>query len=710
MFLTSRLSHVFFTFVIGCAGASVPALAAEKPASSLNVVPVVSEVRPSSDRAGVAPTPIALTPAWRVALIGPGSRDARVAAAYTRLLNAWERRTGFAFPREVDGAFSFGENEANQTLVVRCQAAATGESWPRLNDDESYSLKIENERVVVDCPTWRGALHAAVTLQQLLSPSTDGLWTLPQVEIHDRPRFRWRGLLIDTARHFMPVETIKREIDGMALVKLNVLHFHLSDDQGFRVESKVWPLLQAKASEGKFYTQDQLREIVRYAGDRGIRVVPEFDVPGHTSAILTAYPELGSQPGPYHLIDKWGIFSPALDPTNEQVYVFLEKLFREISLLFPDDYFHIGGDELDGKHWSANANIQKFIADRGLKNNEGLHAYFNQRIQKIVTAMGKNMMGWDEILHPDLPPETIVHAWRGPKRLVEAVKAGHGAVISAGYYIDLIQPAREHYGHDPLIDDSALSEKERALVLGGEACMWAEWITPETIDSRLWPRTAAVAERLWSPADVKSVPDLYRRLDILDLRLAEIGLQGERNRYALLRQFAGENATKSQLENLDTLADLTEPVKRYQRGTFQPQFTRHSALVGWVDISRPESLTSWHFANGVETLLNETKGGSVSSQDISALKDLLQKSKLAAEKTLRDIPSLAPRVAELSPTFTDIRDLCDVGLVALEAIEHRQKIAAPSSDAVSRAAKPRLAVEIPLATSIAKLVEAAQAN
>jgi len=266
------------------------------------------------------------------------------------------------------------------------------------------------------------------------------------VEINDEPRFVWRGLMMDVARHFMPMDVVKRNIDAMALVKLNVFHWHLSDDQGFRVETKTLPELYQKASDGLYYTQSDVKEIVKYANDRGIRVVPEFDVPGHGTAFLTAFPDLGSKKDMEYSIERnSGIFDPTLDPTNEKTYEFLDALFKEVAPLFNDVYFHIGGDENEGKHWDENVDIQQFMKENELTDNHELQTYFNIRLEKILAKYGKSLMGWEEIMTANMPKTALIHSWRGVNEgmqpgesLVKAVKNGYQTILSNGYYIDLL--------------------------------------------------------------------------------------------------------------------------------------------------------------------------------------------------------------------------------------------------------------------------------
>src|SRR5215470_3629563 len=232
-------------------------------------------------------------------------------------------------------------------------------------------------------------MHGLQTFLQLIDVSADG-FAVPAVRINDQPRFPWRGLLIDSGRHFIPPDVIRRNLDGMEAVKMNVFHWHISDYQGFRVESRKFPKLHELGSDGLYYTQEEIRDLIEYARDRGIRMVPEFDMPGHSTAWFVGYPELASGSGPYAIDRKWGVFDPAMDPTKDSAYKFLDEFIAEMSKLFPDKYFHIGGDEVNGKEWDANPKIQEFKRARNFKSNDELQAYFSQRVQKLVVKHGKS--------------------------------------------------------------------------------------------------------------------------------------------------------------------------------------------------------------------------------------------------------------------------------------------------------------------------------
>ncbi|GAA5042735.1 hypothetical protein GCM10011506_45540 [Marivirga lumbricoides] len=526
----------------------------------------------------------------------------RLFQAATRFMRRLDSRTGLFFTQHMVTPQSKGQ--ANFSIQAAENAAV------KLGMDESYELTVSKDAIQLKAPTDIGALRGLETLLQLVQSDGEGYY-FPEMEITDSPRFPWRGLMIDVSRHFQPMDVIKRNIDGMAMVKLNVLHLHLVDDHGFRVESKVFPELTAKASDGEFFTQDEIREIIQYANDRGIRVMPEFDVPGHASSFLVAFPALGSAPGPYSLQRHAGIFDPTLDPTNEDTYTMLDKLFTEMAALFPDEYFHIGGDENEGHHWDANEEIQQFMKEKGLKSNHELQSYFNRKLLTVLQREGKKMMGWDEILQPSLPTSALIHSWRGQEGLAEAAKAGHKAILSNGYYIDLMYPAAQHYLNDPIPASSTLSDKEKKNILGGEATMWTELVTPLTIDSRIWPRTAVVAERLWSSAEVQDVEDMYVRLNGISLKLEREGLTHIRNRDVILRNLVNGR----DISSLKVLADVCEPMKGYTRNPEGTLYATYSPYTLFADACIADAPDALVFNQMVEKYLT-TKGES--SEQIEA--------------------------------------------------------------------------------------------
>ncbi|MGY5355383.1 beta-N-acetylhexosaminidase [Wenyingzhuangia sp. IMCC45467] len=473
-----------------------------------------------------------------------------------------------------------------------------------LSNDESYSLEVKEHQIVINAITDVGVSYALETLIQLLS-FNDECFYFPTVEIKDTPRFKWRGLLIDTARHFQPIEVLKRNLRAMAAVKMNVFHWHLTDDQGFRIEVKKLPKLNELGSDGLFYTQEQIKDVVQYAANLGIRVLPEIDVPGHASSILAAYPKIGSKKKRYSIERFSGVFDPTLDPTNEETYVFLDTLISEVAPLFKDPYFHIGGDENEGKHWDENQKIQEFKKLHGLKTNHDLQTYFNIRLEKILEKYGKKLMGWDEILTPEIPKSALIHSWRGvneglPKggTLIKAAKAGYQTVLSTGFYIDRMESVVKHYQTEP-IGNAVLTPEERARILGGEATMWAELATPITIDSRIWPRTAAIAERLWSPKEVNDVDFMLKRLSEVSIGLEDLGLTHIKNREVILRNIVKNQSIKS----VRLLADLSEPLKIYARNKDGIEYKTFSPFMLFADACVADASEAVYFNTLVDDYL-----------------------------------------------------------------------------------------------------------
>ena len=444
-----------------------------------------------------------------------------------------------------------------------------------------------------------GILRGLETFLQLITITPSG-FSVPAVTIHDQPRFVWRGTLIDVGRHFIPIDVLKRNIDGMAAVKLNVLHWHLYDSEGFRIESKRFPKLQEDGSDGRYYTQEEIRDFIAYAHDRGVRIMPEFEMPGHSRSMYVGYPELASGPGPYKM--EPGAPDAEMDPTREETYKFIDKFMEEMAGLFPDEYFHIGGDEVAGKEWEVNPKIQAFMREHGMKNKQDLQAYFNQRLQKIVAKHHKIMVGWDEVLHPDLPKSVVVQSWRGQESLATASQQGYRGLLSFGYYLDLMWPASRHYAVEPLSGQGAsLNAEEKARILGGESCMWSEFITPENIDSRIWPRNAAIAERLWSPASVQDPASMYERLGRVSERLEMLGLTHRTSLAPALDRIAGPG----DVTPLRTLADVVEPVKDYTRmDNMKGPLDFRAPLNRLVDTARPESDEARQFQDAVQAYIS----------------------------------------------------------------------------------------------------------
>jgi hexosaminidase len=576
-----------------------------------------------------------------------GYQEPRLRASAERFIARLSAQTGIPIPVEIV------QNPAQATLEILCDHA--GEPIQSLGEDESYRLDVTEKHAELTAPTPLGVLRGMETFMQLVEPGAQNFGAAA-VTIDDKPRFPWRGLHLDVSRHWMPIAVVKHNIAGMAAVKLNVFHWHLSDDQGFRVESKRYPKLQQLGSGGQYYTQDQIRDVIAFARDRGIRVVPEFDVPGHSTSWIVAYPELASAAGSYQIERKWGVFDPTMDPTREYTYEFLDNFIGEMAALFPDQFFHIGGDEVNGKQWKSEGHILDFMREHKLKNNQELQAYFNKRLQAIVTRHGKRMEGWDEILNPDLPKNIVIQSWQGQKSLAEAARLGYSGLLSTGYYLDHIEPASVLYMVDPLEKESAsLTEEEKSRVLGGEVCMWAEYVSAENVDSRIWPRTAAIAERLWSPREVRDIASMYRRLEAVSRNLDHVGLTHHSSYHTMLERLGGGEP----VEPLKVLADVLYPANLGQR-TRTHKYTQQTPLNRLVDAVRPESRTAREFAAVVDRMDKpQIRAWLTLWRDNDAkLRPTLEKSFLLAEDV---------------QVSKDLSQVAGIGLEALDYIERGKR-------------------------------------
>ncbi len=488
--------------------------------------------------------------------------------------------------------------EAGFTVAVNCRA--TCPAYPALGDDESYTLDVTADGVGIGANTEWGVLRAFATLVLSIEAGRTAV-RLPFVSIEDAPRFPWRGLMLDPARHFLPVDALLRTLDGMALAKLNVLHLHLTDDQGFRFLGSSFPEL-ATASGDAYYTREDIERVVAYAADRGIRIVPEIDMPGHCTSWLASHPEWSTQGERSPPSTRFGVHKPCLDPSNDATYAAIDRLLGDVAEVFPDHFIHIGGDEVQPAWWTESDEVRRYMASIGADDLTALHAHFNARVGATVTRLGKRMVGWDEIAHPAVARDTVVQSWRGAASRDRAIEQGFDCVFSAGYYLDLFYPADIHYAFDPGATSDALAEVERRMradprlahvrdglswatefnaaaqteeivdgasgtprgrVLGGEACLWSEIVDATTLDLRLWERLPAVAERLWSSADCIEVARMRTNLGrfVVGLRrFTAIDVEDQR-RQAL--QAMG--LTDRDQRDLAPLLNAVECVKWYAR-------------------------------------------------------------------------------------------------------------------------------------------------
>lgn len=462
-------------------------------------------------------------------------------------------------------------------------------TFPFLGMNESYSLKVTSDHVVIEAKTNFGAYRAIETLLQLLTKNNKGA-VFPCVLINDVPEYPWRGLMIDVCRHWIPKSAILRNIEAMAAVKMNVLHLHLSEDQAFRVESKKHPKLHLLGNDGNYFTQNDIKEIIAFASDKGIRVVPEFDVPGHVGSWLVGYPELGSADEDYKLEKNYGVFNPSLNPTKKETYEFLDTLFTEMSALFPDDYFHIGGDENNGKHWDANKKITKFKERKGFESNAELQAYFNNEVLAILKRNNKKMIGWDEIYQPGIDTSIVIQSWRGKESMAMAAQNGYPSILSNGYYLDKVYNLDTYYLNAPIDAKTVLSEREKQLILGGEATMWSELVDETTIDSRIWPATLAIAERLWTNNKNCDVNLFYEKVSKISADLQFLGIRHLNFQTSQIQKIAPH---LNYLSVAPFLQSLT-PLKGYNRHKFI-KYNVDYPLARLVDALYTESISAREF-------------------------------------------------------------------------------------------------------------------
>ena len=587
----------------------------------------------------------------RLALSGEWLAPARLrggAGADPRLLRALQRLNAQLGPSGGD------------TLNVVFRLVRPRPGVPLPGDDEGFRFDIAADGVTVSAHGTWGALHALTTLAQI----ADAAGRLPVGCVEDEPRFSWRGLMVDTVRHFLSARTLYDIVDVMAFYKLNVLHLHLSDDQGFRLPSHAWPKLPSP----EHYSTGQLRELVQRAADRGIRVVPELDMPGHVTSWLAAYPqwapprrdadEGGRRPvqpaaeGPREIRTsrRFGPHEAVLNVADDAVYAAVDALLGELAELFPDPCVHMGGDEVNPAWWTESREVGAYMARHELEDARALQAHFNQRVAALAAGHGKRLIGWDEVLNGGAPPDMVVQTWRGATARDRALRAGHACVESSGYYLDLFYPADLHHAWDPEAPLEALLAREDAMledrrlqhvaggmkwtrqwraaatepgpdaaepqqraggnlqgVLGGEACLWAELVDDRVLPVRLWSRMPAIAERLWSAEP--PLDDLGPRLEASLERLAAAGLVDvRRTSRGLLRE---SGVLESQLEAVE----LLEPVKWYARllgeqalearieGDEMPMSRPYDAdtpLNRPVDALLPESLAAKRFARLLE--------------------------------------------------------------------------------------------------------------
>ena len=620
----------------------------------LNVMPLPAKAEPAEGS-------LKIDASFRIAFAG--YREPRLDHAGLRLERQIQRQTGLVILHASKGA-----GPATLEVSTDHESKAVQE----LGEDESYTLDVSSSGAKLHAVNPLGTLHGLQTFLQLIAITPDG-FSVPAVHIEDRPRFPWRGLLIDSGRHFIPLDVIKRNLGGMEAVKMNVLHWHLSDNQGFRTESRKFPKLHEQGSDGLFYTQEEVRDVVEYARDRGIRVVPEFDMPGHSTAWFVGHPDLASGSGPYAIEREWGVFDPAMDPTDEKTYKFLNEFIGEMARLFPDQFFHIGGDEVNGKEWDANPKIQAFKKSHGIKDNAGLQASFSGRVQELVTKHKKTPVGWDEVLVPGVPKTIVIQSWRGVESLAAAAKDGYRGILSNGYYLDLGWSAARHYAVDPLGGPAAaLTPEQKQLILGGESCIWSEYVNAENIDSRIWPRNAAIAERLWSPEGTADVASMYARMESESARLEWLGLTHRSFQRSMLQRIAG-SWTPEEFDALGALAQALEHQKDYTReASAGSPPTSLTPLNRLVDAVYPESEESRQFSLLVDQFVRpsckDTAGAARLRVELEGWASI--------EDRLQPLAQRSHLVKEAAPASGAFSQAAKIALGALDAIEKATPLSA----------------------------------
>ncbi len=428
--------------------------------------------------------------------------------------------------------------------------------------DEGYFLTSNTEKITLN-GTAHGLFYGVQTLFQLLPVEVYSSkkvanvnWSMPAVEIKDKPRFKWRGMHLDVGRHMFPVSFIKKYIDYIAMDKLNTFHWHLTEDQGWRIEIKKYPKLTEIGAwrngtqigktdsidnkrYGGFYTQDEIREIVKYAEDRFVTVVPEIEMPGHSVAALSSYPELSCTGGPFEVRTLWGISDDIYCAGNDSVFTFLKNVLTEVMQLFPSKYIHIGGDEAPKDRWEKCQKCQARIEKEGLKNEHELQSYFIKRIEKFLNSKGRQIIGWDEILEGGLAPNAAVMSWRGIEGGINAAKQKHNVVMTpTNYcYFDYYQgqpeneplaiggflPLEKVYSYEPVPEE--LNSDEQKYIMGAQANLWTEYIdTPELAEYMTLPRICALAEVGWSPKEKRNLDDFLNRMELHYNRLDQLGI------------------------------------------------------------------------------------------------------------------------------------------------------------------------------------------
>ncbi|XP_060917950.1 beta-hexosaminidase subunit beta isoform X1 [Labrus mixtus] len=429
-----------------------------------------------------------------------------------------------------------GPSELTELQVWITSPDSDCDGYPTVTSDESYELSVDQPYAVLRAPKVWGALRGLETFSQLVFEDDYGAKSINATQISDFPRFAHRGILLDTSRHYLPIKVILANLETMAMNKINVFHWHIVDDQSFPYLSRTFPQLSQQGAYHPYthvYTPADVKMVIEFARLRGIRVIPEFDTPGHTQSWGKGQKDLltpcysGATPS--------GTFGP-VNPILNTTYNFMSQFFKEISTVFPDAYVHLGGDEVDFNCWKSNPDIQKFMAQQGFGQDfSKLESFYIQRLLNIVTSTKKGYMIWQEVFDNGvkLKPDTIIHVWKRTQlqyqnEMANVTSAGYQTLLSTPWYLNRIsygQDWKGHYKADP--QDFNGTDEQKKLVIGGEACLWGEYVDATNLTPRLWPRASAVAERLWSAKDVTDVNDAFNRLSVHRCRMVERGIPAE---------------------------------------------------------------------------------------------------------------------------------------------------------------------------------------
>jgi hexosaminidase len=643
--------------------------------------------------------------------ISTSSNDPILLKAINRFYAKLNRKTGAYFEQD-----RIKPGLQGQMRVVAHSAVPLS-----IGMNEQYRLVVRTSGIELNAATTIGAMRGLETLLQLVARDAKGAF-VPEVEIMDNPRFAWRGLMIDVARHFIPLDVIRRNIDAMATVKMNVLHLHLTDDEGFRIESKQFPKLHQAGSDGDYYTQDEMKSLIQYALERGILIMPEFDLPGHSQSWFAGYPELASAPGPYTPGPRFKLGNvkslaevmtmintaptPTIDPTRESVYQFMDKFIGEMRGIFPAAYFHIGADENNGVAWKNNPKIQQFMKKNKIADTRALEDYFVKRMHAVVTKYKYRMVVWEEAFTPSLPKDVIVQKWKpemgmmggAPLTISKVVEAGHDVLLSTGFYLDHHFPAHAYYQNQPLMQFSGDAKVGGGKLLGGEAAQWTEIADGNNIEGRIWMNAAAVAERLWSPGSRTDATDMYRRLMTLSMDLDAQGLQHISYYERMLRGWKGVTDTR----DLRLLTDVLVPVKGYKRlmgRMVQPagKVQGTAPLNEVADILPVNSFTRRQFRQWVSAYL--------STQDRDAAQQIRQQLKAWSSMTwnsyqqpaLEAIRPHANNLAQLAKIAMEAMDQRDQGVVLIDWVNRQQ-------DLLKKAAAPQAETELDVVPELAALI------